>query len=291
MQLKKVTAVMVLYNTANIVLDCLNKIKNIDIIIVDNGKNNLNLINFIKNNYKIIKYFKPKKNLGFGRACNFAFKYVKSEYTLLIEPDVFLDELSLKKLIITLDEYPEAGMATPRFLDSNGKAVDFLGHFQEEGKGVFRNRFEESINLRLSGTIPDGDVCVKFCLAAILLLNNKVISKIGLFNKKIFLYWEDFELCRKLWNQKIPVLKSFNSTAIHLERQSVNPSFLNKFIMTVHNDKSAYIYFRVKKNNFLFVKKFFLYFFRFICYLIILNFNKSFKNLARLFAIYLYLKN
>jgi hypothetical protein len=60
--------------------------------------------------------------------------------------------------------------------------------------------------------------------------------------------------------------------------------------MDVHHHKSAYIYFNVSKNYLFFFKKFFVYTFRFITYLFILNIKKSLKNLARLYAIYLYLK-
>ena len=100
-------------------------------------------------------------------------------------------------------------------------------------------------------------------------------------DKKIFLYWEDFELCRRLKIKKISIIKSFNSTAIHLERRSVKSSYFNKFIMTVHNDKSAYIYFKVKKNNPIFIKRIFLYIFRFASYLLIFNLKKSLKNLNK----------
>jgi len=289
--LKKITAVIVLYNTTELIFECLDKIKGVKIIIVDNGKNEKKIIDLIKSNYNIFKFFKLKKNIGFGRACNLALKYVSTEYTLLIEPDVLIEKSSIENLILTLDKYPNSAMATPRFVDENYKVIDYLGDFQENGKGILRNELEKKINSRLSTTLAEGDICINFCLAAILLLNNKIIRKTGLFNKKIFLYWEDFDLCRKLKINKISIIKAFSSTAIHLERRSVRMSYLNKFIMTVHNDKSAYIYFNVKKSNPVFIKRTFLYSFRFISYLMILNLKKSLKNLARIYAIYLYLKN
>ena len=59
--LNKITAVVVLYNTTELVFQCLDKIKGIKIIIVDNGKNEKRIIDLIKNNYNIFKYFKLKK--------------------------------------------------------------------------------------------------------------------------------------------------------------------------------------------------------------------------------------
>ena len=60
--------------------------------------------------------------------------------------------------------------------------------------------------------------------------------------------------------------------------------------METHILKSSYLYFNVKKTDAIIFRKTFLYFFRFITYLLILNKKKSLKNLARLYAIYLYLK-
>jgi GT2 family glycosyltransferase len=288
--LNKITAVVVLYNTTELVFQCLDKIKGVKIIIVDNGRNEKRIIDLIKSNYNIFKFFKSKKNVGFGRACNFALRYVHTEYTLLIEPDVLIEKSSIENLILTLEKYPNSAMVTPRFVDENYKVIDFLGDFPENNKSLSRSVLEKYINSRLSRTLADGDICINFCLAAILLLNNKIIKQTGLFNKKYFLYWEDFELCRKLKIKKISIIKSFYSTAVHLYRRSVRMSYLNEFIMTTHRYKSSYIYFNVKKNNPIFIKRIFFYIFRFISYLLIFNLKNSLKNLAKIYAIYLYLK-
>jgi GT2 family glycosyltransferase len=287
--LSKVTAVLVLYNVTEVIFDCLNNLKNIKIIIIDNGKNNLNIINRIKKVYVLEKYLKTKKNIGFGRANNLGFKYVKTQYTLLIEPDVIIDNLNVINLIKTLETYPNAGVVVPRLLDSNNQLDSFLGDF-EENRRIIRNNFENEISNELSMKSIVGDVCINFSLACILLVNNHVINKIGLFNKKYFIYWEDFELFRRLRLNKIAAIKSYSSVAKHLWKKSTNVNLVSQFIMDAHHIKSAYLYFNVKKNHAMFFKKFFLYIFRFLTYLLILNIKKSLKNLARLYGIYLFLR-
>jgi hypothetical protein len=66
------------------------------------------------------------------------------------------------------------------------------------GEKILRNNFESEISNQLSIKPIVGDVCINFSIACILLVNNHVIKKIGLFNKKYFIYWEDFELFRRL---------------------------------------------------------------------------------------------
>ena len=53
----KMTAVIVLYNVTEIIYQCLENLKNIKIIIIDNGDNNPKIIKNIKQHKNIIKYF------------------------------------------------------------------------------------------------------------------------------------------------------------------------------------------------------------------------------------------
>jgi len=62
--LNKITAVVVLYNTTELVFQCLDKIKGIKIIIVDNGKNEKRIIDLVKNNYNIFNLKNSLKNLA-----------------------------------------------------------------------------------------------------------------------------------------------------------------------------------------------------------------------------------
>ena len=55
MNLDKVTAVIVLYDASNIVLDCIKNLENIKLIIVDNGRNNPELIDKIKKSKNLFK--------------------------------------------------------------------------------------------------------------------------------------------------------------------------------------------------------------------------------------------
>lgn len=288
--LKRVTAIIVLYSTTNIIFKCLENLKNIRVIIVDNGNNNEDVIYALKKKYVFEKYFKPKKNIGFGRANNFALNYVKTEYSLLIEPDVLIDQDSIGNLIKTMDIYPDAGVVVPRLKDKDNNIIGWLDDF-EENRRIIRTDSDKIIQNELSIKSIVGDVCINFSIACILLVNNKIIKKIGLFDKRYFIYWEDFELFRRLRSKRIAAIKSFNSIALHMWKKSTNVNLVSQFIIDTHHHKSAYIYFNERKSIFLFFKKIFLYTFRFISYLLIFNLKKSLKNLARLYAIYLYLKH
>lgn len=279
--LKDITAVMVLYNVSEIVFNCLDNLKNIKIIIADNGDNDPTLIKKIQNYKNIIKYYNFKKNLGFGRACNFCFNRSKTKYTLLIEPDVIISENDITRLKNGFKRYPNAGILVPTLTDEKKNVVDYLDNLPE----LKQLEKIKNIDHRFYG-----DTRIFFCWAAILLLNNNIIKNTGLFNKDIFLFWEDFYLCRKLKEASVSIIKIFDSKAFHQEGASTKKTIKSKLIIDKHHILSGYIYFGLENKNILLKKKFFIYLFRCISYLLILNINKSLKNFARLCAVTTYIK-
>ena len=95
--LKKITIIIVVYNSSSIIFNLLKNLINFEIIIVDNGGNN-HIIEKLKS-YKNIKIISKEKNIGFGNGVNFAFKYVNTEYFFVLNPDVVIKEHSIIDLI------------------------------------------------------------------------------------------------------------------------------------------------------------------------------------------------
>ena len=71
------TIVTVLYDSSELINDLLKNLTNFQVIVVDNGNNEqiLKKLSDLKN----VKVITQKKNLGYGRAINFAFEKIKSK--------------------------------------------------------------------------------------------------------------------------------------------------------------------------------------------------------------------
>ena len=281
---KNITAIIVIYDVTNEIFECIKNLQNIRIIIVDNGNCDKKIVEQIRK-LKNIKYIKSKKNLGFGRANNFGFRYVDTKYTLLINADIKTSINDLINLVKTLELYPNTAIAVPLLVNEKNKNIDYIEVLPEIADKFHNIKSNEN---KLNKNLLFGDACISFCWAAIMLLNNSVIKKTRLFNKKYFLYWEDYDLCRKLYNLKLPIIKSFSSRAYHLKHSSVKDNLINHFIIQMFHVYSSYLYFDLEKNNRILLKRFFIYLFRFFSYLIIFNIRNSIKNLARLTAILKY---
>jgi len=281
--LEKVTAIIVLYNVNDTIFHCLKNLENIKIIIADNGRNDSKIIDKIINNKNIIKYFKFKKNIGFGRACNFCQKYVNTEFTLFIEPDVYMDEENIVNLIRGFNKYPTSAVMIPTLINTKKIITDELSNLPE------LNAKDKSSSSKKS--FFEGDLCVNFNIAAVMLFKNSIITEYGLFNKKIFLYFEDYYMCRWYKMNKIPIIKLYNSRAIHdYKKGSSKRNLLTSCIVEKHFMKSTFIYSGINKNEFFFKKRLLLYFFRSISYLLIFNIKNSLKNFSRVLAIIEYIR-
>ena len=91
--MENITIVILTYKTPkNIILDCLKSIsKNIKILIVENSEKFINS-DQILSEYKNVNIVCTGENLGYGAGNNFGIKSVKTDYILILNPDVICDK-------------------------------------------------------------------------------------------------------------------------------------------------------------------------------------------------------
>ena len=99
-------------------------------------------------------------------------------------------------------------------------------------------------------------------------------------------------MCRWYKKNKIPIIKLYDSRAIHdYKRGSSKKNLLTSCIVEKHFMKSTFIYSGISKNEIFLKKRLLLYFIRSISYLLIFKIKNSLKNFARVLAIIEYIKN
>ncbi len=118
---KKLDLIVVNYNSTNCLKKLIQSTKKISkilnkIIIIDNNSNNFNL----KKN-KNIKIIKNKKNLGFAKAVNQGIKISKSKLILLLNPDTYFTNDSIKKTFNLINEDSSIGVIGGKIFFPNHK--------------------------------------------------------------------------------------------------------------------------------------------------------------------------
>ena len=279
------TLIMVTYRSENLVKKNLEILKKFKTIIVDNS--NSRHLNEIVKDFENIKIIISKKNLGYGKAANLAISYAKTSLILTVNPDLILNIDGIQNLINEYQKDAEnIGILSPSLYNekmqrrTNG-TVTYLN--QLKGKKVFNN----------TKNLPEGNMCCEFLEGCCYLINRNFFNKLGGFDERFFMYFEDTDLCdRSIKNGKY-IMEIPSSKFIHIGNSSSDKKkFTNSKLSIIHKI-SCYIYLKKKtKTLFLVIKIFkdlFDYLQRVIFNTFKFKFNKSFKNILRLISIILYI--
>lgn len=271
---RQLTFIITTYNSASVIDNCLNKINfnNCEVIVVDNNSSD-NTTEIVSKNYPLVNLIKNKKNYGYGRANNIGLRATSTPYALILNPDAFIFENDLEKIIAMMDKNPEIAIGAPVLLNFHP--------IQEDD-------FCKEIAIINNNLIKDfGDFkAVKYIIGACEILRMEFFKKIGFFDEKIFLYYEDDEIChRTILNNKICAI-CVDALAYHIGQGSSGTNLRGIYRRFWHRALSKF-YWKEKQKGFYnayfsALKLSFSFLMQTIIYALIFDFKKLFQNLGSL---------
>ena len=239
----KITIIIVLYEEEiNLILRCLENIRNFKIIIVDNA-GNISLKKKIKEKFEIYKYILNKNNCGYAKAANQAIKQCDTEYALYLQADCLISNKDISILLKSHKKYKNCFITTPTFYDKESKQSYNAGRLPEKNCNM------DVINL-------DGDLCVETVLGSANLLKKNDLTELGLFDENFFLYFLDFELCRRIKQKKKSVIQIFDAKAQHEHGNIKVKNVLKRVFIRNYNFTfdELYYFFKIKRHYEIFKK-------------------------------------
>lgn len=175
------TILIVTYKSQSVIYDCLNSInKKIPVVIVENSSDQ----NFKKNledKYLNVRCILTNDNLGFASGNNFGLNLINSKYVFLLNPDTILRPDTLDILVNIAEKIKNFALLAPESTN------DF-------NFGFFNN--ENNKKIEDSKEIFEVDYIKGF---AMFFNKNKFIN-ISFFDPRIFIYFEEMDLCMRLKN-------------------------------------------------------------------------------------------
>jgi GT2 family glycosyltransferase len=217
-----VTVISVTYNSAHCLpalSEGLQTIKNV--VIVDNASDD-----DIEAQLQIAL---PNATL-IRNAKNRALATVCTPYALLLNPDCLPTPTFLAGMLQAAESFPDAAIIAPHLI-------------RRDGSPEVSYRWP-STHWVSKGPKAKGPCCVGFVCGAVMLLNMAVMKDIGFFDETFFLYYEDEDLCQRVFlaNQQIVLVPDIEIT--HLSRGSVkgpNP-LKSEFIRGYHHAQSKLVF-------------------------------------------------
>ena len=277
-----VTLIVVCFKSEELIKSNLKELKKFKTIIVDNS-NSKETYNLVKD-VPSIEYIKTIKNIGYGRANNLGVKNAKTPYIMIINPDVIIDSDSIGLLYEKYLNYKNVGIVAPSLYDTNNK--------RRTNGSISRLKKDKSKNLNVQN-LAEGDTCYDFVVGCSLFMSRDFFNKIGGFDKDFFMYFEDNEICDKIYRNNKYILEIPDSKMIHREGLSSNFDYFTNIKLSIIHKISEYIYYRknmsVIRLYLIILKHFFDFTQRSIVNLLLFRFKKSFQNFLRLISIILYI--
>ena len=114
---QNLSAVIVTFKSDQVIHDCIQSISDqIKIIVVDNS-NDKKFKENIEKRYKNVECILSENNLGMGSGNNLGLKYVKTDYAIILNPDVILEKNTIEEIINCSNQIQSFAVLAPLSID------------------------------------------------------------------------------------------------------------------------------------------------------------------------------
>lgn len=173
--------------------------RDFEIVVVDNSSSDGSIEHIRKSfsNEPRLKMVLLNKNYGFAAGNNIGYRYThpNSEFILFLNNDTEVEKDCLDKIIKKMVQDPSIGAAQPKLrsmrekekIDAVGSLVDYYGRTWLRGANEYDRGQYDSI---------DETFCAQ---GAAIVVRRNIINKVGLFEPEYFMYYEETDLCWRMW--------------------------------------------------------------------------------------------
>jgi GT2 family glycosyltransferase len=157
-----------------------------EVIVVDNASRD-GTAHLVAERYSNVHLLANAENIGFGRACNQGARAARGRLLVFLNPDVIVTPGWLVTLARHAAEYPDAAILCPTTL------------YPDEPPRAWSVPVEET------AAVP----------GCAMIMPRAAWEALGGFDERIFLYWEDTELCWRAWLLGWRVLADLETYVYH----------------------------------------------------------------------------
>jgi N-acetylglucosaminyl-diphospho-decaprenol L-rhamnosyltransferase len=205
--LQRVTVLTVTYNSAHCVEALASGLAGVPhVIVVDNASADDSCAR-VRAAMPSARLIVMPANQGYGVANNAALTAVQTEFALLLNPDCLIDAAQIAALVQAMQDWPQATLAVPQLTEASGQ----LQVNYSWPRDAWSPKTGEA-----TGVLNVGYAC-----AAVMLIRMARLAPLGFFDPLFFLYYEDEDLCLRVFQARGQILVLPEVRVTHLSRGSV----------------------------------------------------------------------
>jgi len=210
MSVPDISISIVALDKGEFLVDCLNSLFNtpasvsFEVYVIINASSD-GTIDLLKEKFPQVHLISLAQDEGFTRSSNLGLQAGRGRYLMPLNPDILVQPGMLDILVQFMDNHPEAGICTPKALDSNGTTLqrqyrrsaarfwDVISYFANLSRlfptsRLFRRYLITSIDESLTYAVEAGP-------GSCMLIRRNVLEQIGYFDENLFPYQEETDFC------------------------------------------------------------------------------------------------
>lgn len=240
----KLSIIIVNYKTPKLTFRCVESIINnvkidYEVIIVDNNSND-NSEELITAAFSEVIWINNLRNDGFGRANNIGINQSQGEFVLLLNSDMIIPEGTIEACLAEIEKDNSIGALGCKLLNEDESLQKSVYYHIADFKGILELNlvydYFFSKNVEQPGPI-------KAIMGAFMIIPNKVLNEVGLFDPDFFMYAEEMELCHRIAKAGYSINYFDHVIAIHKHggsSSSIDSANKQNFLST------AFLFYKIK---------------------------------------------
>lgn len=177
----------------------------IEILVIDNHSedDSIGTLRARFGTHPQVRLLESNRNRGYGGGNNYAARYARGEYLLIINPDNELEPTGLERMVAMLRADPRIGVLAPKLEYPDGRLRESARAFptlfdviikRTPLQFIFRKRLQHYLQSDASDALERD---VDWVVGACLFFRKDFFDALHGFDERFFLFFEDMDLCRR----------------------------------------------------------------------------------------------
>jgi len=243
-----ISIVIVNYNVKYFLEQCLHSVEkasgNImtEVFVVDNDSVDGSCA-MIREKFPAIRLIGNNQNLGFSKANNQAIRMATGRYILMLNPDTVIEEDTLEKCLVYMDNHPDIGGLGVKMIDGKGNFLPESKRSLPTPRVAFYKIFGLSRLFPRSrifaryhlGYLDEDEVHdIEILPGAFMMIRKTALDKIGLLDEGFFMYGEDIDISYRLTRSGYRNVYFPETRIIHYKGESTKKGSMN-YVLTFYD--------------------------------------------------------